>query len=176
MLLLLPKEKSKYLQAFINHAISVIRIAGIIGFLWFLFYMITFYISNPDAFDNFWNDANSPHIQFFIWVLLLRFPLLFGLTQLFWIKKIKTKAVYRNSIAVLIAFLAIFHGRVIERFLIFITSLHRDYLPSDYSIYDDNLWQSTGYLLYESSLLFIPIVLVKWGISEIINRLKRTHD
>lgn len=165
------KQLPKYLDSFLRHSITVIKYAGIIGLIWFFTYLIVFYNSDPNAFDSFFN-TKSGYERFAIGIYLLRFPLLFGLTQLFWIQKVKTTAFYRNSIAILLMLIAILHGRAIEHFIIIVSSYHRDYLPSSYTMFDDHFKQYTLYLIYKSCTLFITIVLLKWGISEIINRLK----
>lgn len=158
-----------------QHAVTTIKFTGIIGIIWFLIYVISYFSTTIDAFDNFFNTTHSRHLRFVIWAILLRLPVLFALSQLFWIKKVRTTIFYRNSIAILMLLIAIFHGIFIENFIIFITSFHRDYLPSDYSMTDNQLWKYTAYLIYKSSILFVFIVIIKWGISEIMNRLKNKN-
>ena len=164
-----------FFKRFRDHAIETIRIAGIIGLCWFFIYIIIASTEDTRLFRDLFDSSKSGYLRFAIWAILLRFPVLFGLTQLFWIEKMRSRVSYRNSIAFLIIFVALFHGAFLEKLLIFMTNIHRDYLPSDYSMFDDNFWQYAFYLIYKSFMLFIPMVLIQWGISMLINRFKRKN-
>lgn len=175
ILWLTRKRFANYLVPFLQHAIITIRFAGIIGISWFLIYIIIYYSANPDAFDHLFRTGNNVYERLVVWVIFLRFPLLFGLTQLFWIQKVRTKTLVRNCIAVCIMFVAVLHGRFLEKAIIIMSSFHRDYLPSNYTIFEDAYWQQTAYFMGISSIIFTLIVFIQWGISEIINRLKRKN-
>jgi molybdopterin-containing oxidoreductase family membrane subunit len=58
--------------------------------------------------------------------------------QLFWFKKVRT-----NLIAVFILSLVVNTGMWFERFVIIVTSLHRDYLPSSWTMYSPT-WIEVG--------------------------------
>jgi molybdopterin-containing oxidoreductase family membrane subunit len=68
--------------------------------------------------------------------------------QLFWIKKIRT-----NLIATFILSLIVNIGMWFERFVIIVTSLHRDYLPSSWLMFYPTVYDM-GVYLYSFGLFF----------------------
>jgi len=68
--------------------------------------------------------------------------------QLFWIKKIRT-----NLIATFILSLVVNIGMWFERFVIIVTSLHRDYLPSSWLMFYPTVYDM-GVYLYSFGLFF----------------------
>ena len=76
-------------------------------------------------------------------------------TQLLWIKAIRT-----NILAMFIIALIINIGMWLERFVIVVTSLHRDFLPSSWGMYYPTIWDIATYagtigLFFALFLLFI---------------------
>jgi hypothetical protein len=171
----IPEKFAKYINTFRTYAIKTIRIAGILGLLWFVIYMILAASSDTRMFEHLFDTSRNGYERLAILLLLIRFPLLFGLTQLLWLKKVQARVLYRNLIAVFTIFVALLHGRFLEKFIGITSFFYRDYLPSSYTIFDDNAWQQLISAMYKSCTLFAIFVLIFWGISTIINRLKRHH-
>jgi molybdopterin-containing oxidoreductase family membrane subunit len=61
--------------------------------------------------------------------------------QLLWFKKIRT-----NVLVLFLISLVVNIGMWLERFVIVITSLHRDYLPSSWGMYHPTVWDWATYL------------------------------
>jgi hypothetical protein len=68
--------------------------------------------------------------------------------QLFWIKKIRT-----SIIATFILSIVVNIGMWFERFVIIVTSLHRDYLPSSWAMFYPT-WVDVGVYLFTFGLFF----------------------
>lgn len=158
-----------HVQSFIEHSIKIIRFAGILGIIWFLMCTISYFSVNSNAFENLFSNSTNTQEKLLFSQILVRFSLLFGLTQLFWIKKIRALTWLRNIIAFFIMFIAISHGIFLEKTIIFFSLFHRDYLPSNYSMFD-NFYQHVLYFICKSCLIFTLIVLIVRGISLTIKR------
>jgi len=68
--------------------------------------------------------------------------------QLFWFKKIRT-----SIVATFILSLVVNIGMWFERFVIIVTSLHRDYLPSSWAMFYPS-WADVGVYLFTFGLFF----------------------
>jgi molybdopterin-containing oxidoreductase family membrane subunit len=76
-----------------------------------------------------------------------------GFPQLFWIKKI------RRSIPVMLVIVILVNvGMWFERFVIVVTSLHRDFLPSSWGMYTPTIYD-IGILLGSFGLFFTLVIL-----------------
>lgn len=105
----------------------------------------------------FGNRATGPYWWaywfMFIGVLVLPFTLL--------IKKLSSKYLYVLFVAILIK-----SGAYFERFVIIVTSLHRDYFPNN------DAFDLSGFLLYAVIVLFLQGFILAWlllGIVELID-------
>lgn len=84
-----------------------------------------------------WNRFTGPYAPFFISLLLCN---VLG-PQFFWFKR------FRNNLVVLfIISIVVNVGMWLERFIIVVTSLHRDYLPSSWDMYSGTIWDWMTYL------------------------------
>ncbi|MEB2781780.1 NrfD/PsrC family molybdoenzyme membrane anchor subunit [Algoriphagus persicinus] len=68
--------------------------------------------------------------------------------QLFWIKKIRTSIVATFALSIVVNI-----GMWFERFVIIVTSLHRDYLPSSWAMFYPT-WADVGVYLFTFGLFF----------------------
>ncbi len=73
--------------------------------------------------------------------------------QLFWVKKIRT-----NLTATFIITIIVNIGMWFERFVIIVTSLHRDYLPSSWAMFYPS-WADVGVYLFTFGLFFTAYLL-----------------
>lgn len=97
--------------------------------------------------------------------------------QLLWIKKVRTSPVILFFLSIIINI-----GMWLERFVIVITSLHRDYLPSSWGMYsptkfDWGLYIGTiGFFLFLMTLAlkFLPIVS-QFEVRELLHKKKHEH-
>ena len=161
------------LASYFNYGTIVIRISGIVYFFYHLILLIQLINSKePTVFSE---RAIGPYTAFY-WYLSLR-PLLYCLlTQFFWIKKLRKINTSSILLVLVLFFISIITGRNLEYYVIFITSIHRDYLPSD--------WQSKPILelifgviisliiaVTERIVIFSALVGITWFIDEkIINK------
>jgi molybdopterin-containing oxidoreductase family membrane subunit len=95
--------------------------------------------------------------------------------QLFWVKKLR-----RNMVFVFIITIFVNIGMWFERFVIIVTSLHRDYLPSSWAMYSPtwveiSTFAGTFGLFFTAFFLFakfLPVI----AIAEVKSVLKTTGD
>jgi molybdopterin-containing oxidoreductase family membrane subunit len=73
--------------------------------------------------------------------------------QLFWIKKIRTSIVATFALSIVVNI-----GMWFERFVIIVTSLHRDYLPSSWAMFYPT-WADVGVYLFTFGLFFTAFFL-----------------
>jgi molybdopterin-containing oxidoreductase family membrane subunit len=73
--------------------------------------------------------------------------------QLFWIKKIRTSIAATFALSIVVNI-----GMWFERFVIIVTSLHRDYLPSSWAMFYPT-WVDVGVYLFTFGLFFTLFLL-----------------
>ena len=159
---LLSLSKSENIKLFnknfFEQSIKCIRVFGIIYLTYTVSYSIYYFnfVITEDDYLSTKNRATGPYAWAY-WIMLLR-PIVFTLlTQLLWLKTFLKKS-FANFILTFIIFIVVlFSGANIERFIILITSLHRDYLPSSWKLCDpSDLW----YLIPLSIFTFFVIRVV----------------
>lgn len=136
----------------------VILVTGtIVGFAYITEFFVAWYSQVPYEQYAFLNRAFGPYAWAY-WSMMacnLIFP------QIFWSKKA------RRSIPLMFAISITTNiGMWFERFVITITSLHRDYLPSSWDYYSPTLWDALLYVgtfglfstLFLLFLRFVPMV------------------
>lgn len=101
-----------------------------------------------------------------VWYILL-YTFMYVIPHLFWWKKIRTSRVYRIIFSLIFLFAVNF-----ENFVILITSMHRDYLPSNWQSYSYNY---TGIMvlnwLIELLIFAMVISIVYFGVG-LVRRVK----
>lgn len=169
---------------FFNQSIKFIRVVGIIYLIYtvsYYIYYLNFVISEDDYLSTK-NRATGPYAWAY-WIMILR-PLFFSsLTQLFWIKMFQRKGFANFILTFFIFIIILFSGVIIERFIIIITSLHRDYLPSSWESLDelDNLWYFLPLALFAFFVVRVVIysflvIMTQYISKKIINKTtKQNH-
>jgi molybdopterin-containing oxidoreductase family membrane subunit len=86
-----------------------------------------------NRYDSFllWNRLHGPY-AFFYWMLLL---CNIGIPQVLWIRKLRT-----STVGLFVISLVILVGMWLERFVIIVISLHRDFLTSSWGMYYPTRW------------------------------------
>jgi molybdopterin-containing oxidoreductase family membrane subunit len=107
----------------------------------------------------------------FYWALILCNV---GVIQILWFKRMR-----RNQLVLLLVSYAVLIGMWLERFVIIVNSLHRDFLPSAWGMYAGTWWDVATFvgtlgLFFVSFLLFIRLLPVI-SISEMRALLPGTH-
>jgi len=130
--------------------IVIILTGSIVGIAYITEFFISWYSGVPAEQYAFYNRMQGPYWMAY-WAMMTCNVIT---PQLFWFKKIRTSvgATFALSIVVNI-------GMWFERFVIIVTSLHRDYLPSSWAmfyptVYDVGVYLFTFGLFFSAFLLF----------------------
>jgi hypothetical protein len=118
------------------------------------------------------NRFTGPY-KFHYWALLLCNGVI---PQLFWLRQVQT-----NVVALFVISIVINVGMWLERFIIIVTSLHRDFLPSSWDMFYPTIWDwglyvgSIGLFLWLLFLFirFLPVISV-FEMRELVSR-QRGH-
>ena len=84
-----------------------------------------------------WNRLHGPYAFFYFLLLLCNI----GIPQVLWIRKLRT-----NTVALFFVSLVILVGMWLERFVIVVMSLHRDFLNSSWGMYYPTRWDWMTYI------------------------------
>ncbi|MCI0450301.1 MAG: polysulfide reductase NrfD [Chlorobi bacterium] len=120
-----------------------------VGYAYGMEFFIAWYSGNPVEQFAFINRAFGPYAWAY-WIMIscnVLFP------QLFWFKKIR-----RNIPITFVIVILVNVGMWFERFVIIVTSLHRDYLPTSWAMYYPTMYD-IGILLGSFGLFFTLIIL-----------------
>ena len=159
------KEKTIF-QKFDNAAITAVIIAGIIYLLLWIFGVISFFIeANPEDIQNFQNRISGKY-----WYGYWFQPISYVISsQLLWFKYFQKSTFFRLILGLVLLF-------NVEKFVIFITSLRRDYLPSSWNMYSDNIFGILFLDGFLKTLTFVFFAVVVYFLKDKISKnLKRKN-
>ncbi|HEY3027091.1 MAG TPA: NrfD/PsrC family molybdoenzyme membrane anchor subunit [Pyrinomonadaceae bacterium] len=137
LILTIPLRKFYGLQSFITmrhmHNMAKVMLAtGLIvayGYLMEAFF--GWYSGNPFERYMIYNRMHGPYAGYYLALILCN-----GLTpQLLWFKRIRSNLLVLWLISIVVSI-----GMWLERFVIVVTSLHRDFLPSSWGMYQPSGW------------------------------------
>lgn len=109
-------------------SIFIIKWVGIVSLVTLSYNMYEFYISESEHY-NFYNRIFGPY-----WFAFWRFPVFLFLVQLLWSSRLSQSKLFRFVIIIILALVL-----YLEDITIFLTSLHRDYLPGSWRDYYGNI-------------------------------------
>ncbi len=98
---------------------------------------MAWYSGNQYEWYMMWNRWTGPYAPAY-WALLLCNLLV---PQLLWIEKVQSSTIWLFAISIVVSI-----GMWLERFVIVVTSLHRDFLPSSWGMYYPTTWDWATYL------------------------------
>jgi len=153
--LLIITRKVFHLEDYItvNHIelmnIIIIVTGSIVGIAYITEFFIAWYSQVPAEQYAFINRATGPYWWAY-WTMMTCNVLS---PQLFWIKKIRT-----NIAATFIMSIVINIGMWFERFVIIVTSLHRDYIPSSWAMFYPTRYD-VGVYLFSFGFFFTAFLL-----------------
>jgi Ni/Fe-hydrogenase subunit HybB-like protein len=127
----------------------IIATSMMVGYSYGMEFFISWYSGSPVDQFIFINRAFGPYAWAY-WVMVscnVLFP------QLFWFKKIRTSIPAMMIIVILVNV-----GMWFERFVIVVTSLHRDFLPSSWGMFTPTLYDA-GILIGSFGLFFTLVIL-----------------
>lgn len=120
-----------------------------VGYAYGMEFFIAWYSGNPFESFVFINRAFGPYA----WAYWIMIACNVGFPQLFWFKKIR-----RNIGITFVLVLLVNVGMWFERFVIIVTSLHRDFLPASWGMYIPTIYD-LGILLGSFGLFFTLLLL-----------------
>jgi molybdopterin-containing oxidoreductase family membrane subunit len=142
-ILAIPIRKVYGLEDFItmhhlnNMALVMLTTGSIVFYAYILEIFMGWYSANPYEAYAIWNRFNGPYAPIYYALFLCN-----GLApQLFWFKRVRASVVMIFIISLIISV-----GMWIERFVIVVVSLHRDFLPSSWHNYTPTIWDWGMYL------------------------------
>jgi hypothetical protein len=108
----------------------ILATGSIVGYAYAMEFFIAYYGGNPYELFTFKNRAFGPYWWAY-WIMVTCNVIS---PQLFWFKRVRT-----NMVAVFILSIFVNIGMWFERFVIVVTSLHRDFLPANWGYYSPTL-------------------------------------
>jgi Ni/Fe-hydrogenase subunit HybB-like protein len=157
ILLTIPLRKLYGLESFITmrHMDNMAKVMLATGLIVFYGYMVEAFFGwySGNQYERFmiWNRMHGPYAGYY-WALIF----CNGLTpQFLWFKKIRSNLLLLWLIAIVVSI-----GMWLERFVIVVTSLHRDFLPSSWGMYQPSQWDWAmfiGTIGFFFALLFLFI-------------------
>ena len=157
LLLTIPLRKIYGLESFItmHHMHNMAKVMLATGLIVVYGYTIEAFFGwySGNQYERFmiWNRMHGPYAPYY-WALIL----CNGITpQLLWFKKIRSKLLVLWLISLVVSI-----GMWLERFVIVVTSLHRDFLPSSWGFYKPTQWDwamFVGTIGFFLALLFLFI-------------------
>jgi molybdopterin-containing oxidoreductase family membrane subunit len=157
LLLTIPLRKLYGLESFITmrHMDNMAKVMLATGLIVFYGYLIEAFFGwySGNMYERFmiWNRMHGPYATYY-WALIL----CNGLTpQFLWFKKIRSNLLLLFLISIVVSI-----GMWLERFVIVVTSLHRDFLPSSWGMYQPSQWDwamFVGTIGFFFALLFLFI-------------------
>jgi Ni/Fe-hydrogenase subunit HybB-like protein len=136
---------------------KVITATGsMVGYAYIMEFFIALYGGNPYEQYAFLNRAFGPYW----WAYTIMFTCNVVSPQLFWFKKIRTNMLYVFIISIVVNI-----GMWFERFVIIVTSLHRDYLPASWGYFSPtwvDIWTFIGSFmtLFLLFVRFLPVIAI----------------
>jgi len=118
--------------------IVIIITGSIVGIAYITEFFIAWYGGVPAEYYAFYNRATGPYW----WAYWSMMTCNVISPQLFWSKKLRT-----NIVATFILSIIVNIGMWFERFVIIVTSLHRDYLPSSWAMFYPTIYDVGEYVL-----------------------------
>jgi Ni/Fe-hydrogenase subunit HybB-like protein len=129
--------------------IIIIVTGSIVGIAYITEFFIAWYGQVPAESYAFINRAKGPYW----WAYWSMMTCNVISPQLFWSKKLRT-----NLVATFIISIIVNIGMWFERFVIIVTSLHRDYLPSSWTMYHPTMYD-IGQYLFTFGIFFTAFLL-----------------
>jgi molybdopterin-containing oxidoreductase family membrane subunit len=124
--------------------IVIIITGSIVGVAYITEFFIAWYSGVEAEFYAFYNRATGPYW----WAYWSMMTCNVISPQLFWFKKIRTSIVLTFALSIVVNI-----GMWFERFVIIVTSLHRDYLPSSWAMFYPTL-TDVGIYMFSFGLFF----------------------
>src|SRR5438874_2331539 len=177
--LAIPLRKIYGLEDFITmrHLENMAKVTLLTGLIVAYGYMseafFGFYSANKYEGFMIWNRMNGPYWPYY-WTLVFCNILT---PQWLWIKRVRTSPMGLFAVAMVVNV-----GMWLERFVIVVTSLHRDFLPSSWGMYYPTIWDVLTFIgtwglftfLFLLFIRFLPMISI-FEMRSIVPAAKRVH-
>jgi Ni/Fe-hydrogenase subunit HybB-like protein len=148
----------------------IVATGSMVGLAYGTEFFIAWYSGNPFEYFVFINRAVGPYAWAY-WIMVSCNVLS---PQVFWIKKLRTHIPTLFVVSILVNI-----GMWFERFVIVVTSLHRDFLPANWSYFSPTIWDFTTlagsfglfFTMFCLFVRFLPMV----AMSEVKGVLPQAH-
>jgi molybdopterin-containing oxidoreductase family membrane subunit len=146
-------ERLVTLRHFDNMAKVMLLTGSIVGYAYATEMFVAWYSGNPYELFTFRNRALGPYA----WAYWIMVACNVVAPQLFWSKRVRTSipALFALSIVVNI-------GMWLERFVIVVTTLHRDFLPSSWGMYRPTFWDVSTFVGSVGLFLTLFLLFVRY--------------
>ena len=157
LLLTIPLRKIYGLESFITmrHMHNMAKVMLATGLIVVYGYMMEAFFGwySGNEYEHFmiWNRMHGPYAAYY-WALILCNGLA---PQVLWIKKLRSNLLILWVVSFIVSI-----GMWLERFVIIVTSLHRDFIPSSWGFYRGTVWDwamFVGTIGFFLSLVFLFI-------------------
>lgn len=159
------------MKHFDNMAKVILATGLMVSYGYFMEAFFGWYSANTYERFMIWNRMTGPYAVFY-WALIL---CNFLAPQLFWFKKCRT-----NLLVLFVVSQFVNVGMWLERFIIIVTSLHRDYLPSSWNMYWGTFWDWATFIgtmgLFVTLFFLFIRLLPAISMFEMQMLLKQTRD
>jgi molybdopterin-containing oxidoreductase family membrane subunit len=141
--LAIPLRRLYGLQDFITtrHLQNMAKVMLATGLIVAYGYMVEAFMAwySGNAYEKFmiWNRMTGPYAPMY-WALIFCNVLAI---QSLWIKRVRTSTIALFAISMIVSV-----GMWLERYVIIVTSLHRDFLPSSWGMYSGTIWDKAMFL------------------------------
>jgi Ni/Fe-hydrogenase subunit HybB-like protein len=160
LMLAIPIRKIYGLEDFItdrhlqNSAKVMLATGWIVAYGYGVEAFMGWYSGNRYEAFTLWNRLHGPYAALYYLLLLCNI----GIPQLLWIRKLRT-----SPVGLFLVSLVILVGMWLERFVIVVMSLHRDFLPSSWGMYYPTRWDWMTYagtigMFLAAMFLFVRIL------------------
>src|SRR5687768_14005814 len=146
LLLTIPLRRLYGLEGFITmrhmHNMAKVMLATglIVGYGYVMEAFFGWYSGNRYERYMIWNRMHGPYAGYY-WALIICNIVT---PQFLWIKKVRSSLLALWLISIVVSI-----GMWLERFVIVVTSLHRDFMPSSWGMYQPSVWDWTMFLRSE---------------------------
>jgi molybdopterin-containing oxidoreductase family membrane subunit len=120
-----------------NSAMVMLATGLIVGYGYAIEAFMNWYGGNPNEGFLGWNRLHGPYAKFYLALLFFNIVL----PQILWIRKFRTHPLWLFLIS-----LDVLVGMWLERFIIIVVSLHRDFLNSSWGMYYPTRWDWAIYI------------------------------
>jgi Ni/Fe-hydrogenase subunit HybB-like protein len=136
-----------------NMGLVVLATGLIVGYGYMMEAFMAWYSGSAVEGYMYWNRMTGPYAPYY-WALIFCNILT---PQLLWFKRFRTSVPWLFAIAMVVNV-----GMWLERFVIVVTSLHRDFLPSSWGMYTPTFWDWSTFIGTIGLFLMLVFLFIRF--------------